>query len=57
MTLPPTARSVSLYDLFPATMMGGTLFIGPPGAHQNVQWQAEIAMGGIVIQTPLSIFQ
>ena len=57
MTLPPTARSVSLYDLFPATMMGGTLFIGPPGAHQNVQWQAEIAMGGRVIQTPLSIFQ
>ena len=29
--------SVSLYDLFPATMMGGTLFVPPPGGHKNVQ--------------------
>jgi acyl-coenzyme A synthetase/AMP-(fatty) acid ligase len=33
--------SVSLYDLFPANMVGGCLFIPPPGGHKNVQYMAE----------------
>ena len=32
--------SVSLYDLFPANLMGGTLFIPPDGGHRNVQYMA-----------------
>ncbi len=30
--------SVSVYDLFPVNMMGGTLFIPPKGGHLNVQY-------------------
>ena len=33
--------SVSLYDLFPANMVGGCLFIPPPGGHKNVQYMSE----------------
>lgn len=49
--------SVSLYDLFPATMMGGVLFIPPPGGHKNVQYMAETiekeTIHAVVIQPTL----
>ena len=49
--------SVSLYDLFPATMVGGTLFIPPPGGHKNVQFIAETiereTIHAVVIQPTL----
>ena len=49
--------SVSLYDLYPATMMGGTLFIPPRGGHLNVQFIAETiereSIHAIVIQPTL----
>ena len=49
--------SVSVYDLFPANMCGGTLFIPPPGGHQNVQYMAQTiereAIQVLVIQPTL----
>ena len=49
--------SVSLYDLFPATMVGGTLFVPPPGGHMNVQFIAETiereTIHAVVIQPTL----
>ena len=49
--------SVSLYDLFPATMRGGTLFIPPPGGHKNVQYMSETiekeCIHAVVIQPTL----
>ena len=49
--------SVSLYDLFPANMYGGTLVVPQRGGHMNVQYMAEtIAREGIhalVIQPTL----
>lgn len=49
--------SVSLYDLFPANMVGGCLFIPPPGGHKNVQYISETiekeSIHAVVIQPTL----
>ena len=49
--------SVSVYDLFPVTMVGGTLFIPPRGGHMNVQYIAETiakeTIDAVVIQPTL----
>ncbi len=49
--------SVSLYDLFPVNMMGGCLYIPPPGGHKNVQYMSETiereAIHAVVMQPTL----